>query len=58
MSTMQNNKHGGKRAGAGAPKKTDLAKNRCIKLTDSDWIKFRALGGAKWLRKIMQDLSH
>lgn len=35
----------------GRPKVAALAKNRTIKLTDADWAKFRAVGGAKWLRE-------
>ena len=41
---------GGKRINAGRPRITNLAKTRTIRLTDSDWLKFKELGGVEWLR--------
>lgn len=42
---------GGAREGAGRPKlnEDEKAKNRTIRMTDDDYQKFKALGGAKWL---------
>lgn len=42
---------GGAREGAGRPKlnEDEKAKNRTIRMTDNDYQKFKALGGAKWL---------
>lgn len=46
---------GGKRIGAGRPAKDDLAKRRSIRLSDVDYIKFKQLGGAKWLREKLKE---
>jgi hypothetical protein len=51
---MSEVKHGGARAGAGAPTKTEVAQSRTMRLTPSDWAKFQSLGGVKWLRKILR----
>lgn len=42
---------GGKREGAGAPKKPAhlIAKHRSIRMTDELWLKFKELGGVKYL---------
>lgn len=47
---------GGKRDGAGHPsyKPEEIGIRRSIRLTDEDYIKFKALGGAKWLREIIR----
>lgn len=47
---------GGAREGSGRPKlnANDKAKNRTIRMTDDDWQKFKALGGTKWLAKILE----
>jgi len=42
---------GGAREGAGRPTQDDKAKNRTIRLTDDEYAKFKALGGAGWLRQ-------
>lgn len=47
------NNHGGKREGSGAPTKIEVAQNRTIRLSTSDWKKFKSLGGVKWLREII-----
>lgn len=31
------------------------AKMRSIKLTDADWVKFKSLGSAAWLREILKN---
>jgi len=49
-----NNKHGGTRPGAGKQKSGNPeAKTRSIRLTDAEYLKFKALGGVKWLRDIL-----
>jgi len=50
------NKHGGARAGAGAPKLADSAKIRSIRMTDADYSKFKLMGGVKWLRDILRGI--
>ena len=47
-------KHGGARMGAGAPTKTEVAETRTIRLTPSDWKKFKSIGGVKWLREMLR----
>ena len=51
---MSEVKHGGARAGAGAPTKTEVAQSRTMRLTPSDWAKFQSLGGIGWLREIIR----
>lgn len=46
---------GGKRFGAGRPAKDELAKRRSIRLTDADYLKFKQLGGAAWLREKLKE---
>lgn len=45
---------GGARQGAGRPTIAEPAKNRTIRLTDADWLKFKSIGGVAWL-KLMLD---
>ena len=47
---------GGKRPNSGAPKKDNPAKTRSIRLTDDDWLKFKRLGGIKWLKEYLQHI--
>jgi uncharacterized protein (DUF4415 family) len=45
---------GGARAGAGRKRITgELQKQRQIRLDDDLWEKFKALGGAQWLRELL-----
>jgi len=37
----------------GRPRVDDKGKNRSIKLTDTQYAKFRLLGGIKWLKRIL-----
>lgn len=46
-------KRGGARQGAGAPKKEAIAHAHTICMTDADWLKFKALGGVKFLRELL-----
>ena len=51
---------GGKREGSGRPKgttKKDIAKNRTIRLADNDYKKFLNLGGARWLKEILEQIK-
>jgi hypothetical protein len=48
-------KNDSRRAGRPAIDEKDRAKNRTIKLTDSDWQNFRKLGAAKWLRQKIRE---
>ena len=48
---------GGSRPNAGRPKIAEPATNRTIRLTDEDWLKFKSIGGAAWL-KLMLNKSH
>lgn len=48
---MTKTTHGGTRTGAGAPKKPEPALQRTIRLSNTDWQKFKSIGGAKWLRE-------
>ena len=54
---MTTNKHGGTRIGAGKPKATTPTKLRSIRLNDDDWVKFREIGGVKWLRRMIKNLG-
>ncbi len=45
------NKHGGARKGAGAHRKLEIAINRTMKFTDTEWIDLTQLGRAKWIRQ-------
>ena len=45
------------RSDKGAKRVLDNAKMRCIRLTDLDYAKFRALGGIQWLRIIINQLK-
>lgn len=51
---------GGKREGAGGKKpclpQDELRKNRTIKLSDAEYDKFKLKGGAKWLRKKLEEI--
>jgi len=57
---MNENNHGGKRAGAGRPKgttgayKEETAKAHQIKLTDHEWEIYQKAGGTKNLRKLIR----
>lgn len=57
LKTYMENKRGGKRHNAGAPKKEITAKSRTIRLTDDDCNKFKELGGVKWLRYYLQHID-
>lgn len=49
---------GGKRPNSGrkkGQKSPDIAKNRTIRLTDTDNTKFHARGGIKWLRSLLNE---
>jgi hypothetical protein len=48
---------GGARPNAGAPKKAEIATNRTIRLTDTHWDKFKAVGGVPWLRNTLEDIE-
>lgn len=48
--TEQKPTRGGARPNAGAPLKADKAKNRTVRLSDAEYIKFKELGGARWLK--------
>jgi hypothetical protein len=48
---------GGKREGAGAKKKSEPLKTFSIRLSETDLIKLKLLGGAKWIRKIISTYS-
>jgi len=39
---------------AGRPAITDKAHIRSIRLTDNEYTQFKLMGGAAWLRKLMQ----
>lgn len=49
----QKPKRGGKQPGAGRPRVAEKAKPHTINLIQADWDLFRALGGVKWLRRII-----
>ena len=36
------------------PKPPEPLKARFVRLSDSEWIKFKEMGGADWLRKVMR----
>ena len=40
---------GGARPNAGRPTIAEPAKNRTIRLTDADWLRLKAAGGAQWV---------
>lgn len=42
---------GGAREGAGRPPLEVKAQNRTIRLTDAEYLKFKQLGGASWIKK-------
>ena len=44
------------RSDKGAKRVLDNAKIRCIRLSDLDYAKFRALGGIQWLRDIINNI--
>ena len=44
---------GGSRPNAGRPTIAEPATNRTIRLTDADWLKFKSIGGAAWLKSIL-----
>ena len=44
---------GGARLNAGAPKKLNKAMPHSISLTDKQWLKFKNMGGAAWLRAVL-----
>ena len=44
---------GGARLNAGAPKKLHKANPHSIHLTDIDWLKFKEMGGVKWLKILL-----
>jgi hypothetical protein len=46
-------KHGGARPNSGRPKVAEPVKHRTVRLSDADWMKFKALGGAQWLRSVL-----
>lgn len=48
---------GGARPNSGRPKVADPAKNRTIKMNEADWLKFKAIGGVKWLRDVLSKLG-
>lgn len=50
---------GGKREGAGAPKKPDhlIAKHRSIRVNDERWAKFNLIGSMKWLNKMIDEFQ-
>ena len=48
-----NNNRGGARLNAGAPKKLNKAMPHSISLTDKQWLKFKNMGGAAWLRAVL-----
>ena len=52
---MAKQNHGGVRIGAGAPRKIEVAKSRTMRLIDADWLKFKEMGGVKWLKRILQE---
>ena len=52
---MTKQTRGGIRIGAGAPRKIEVAKSRTRRLIDADWVKFKELGGVKWLKRILQE---
>ncbi|MEY2630747.1 MAG: hypothetical protein RLZZ469_1644 [Bacteroidota bacterium] len=54
--TNQIKKHGGARKGAGRLKLPDeqKAKSRTIRMTDAHYAKYRALGGAKWFKSMLE----
>jgi hypothetical protein len=44
---------GGSRPNAGRPTIAEPAKNRTIRLTDADWLRLKAAGGAPWVRLML-----
>jgi hypothetical protein len=49
--------HGGKRAGAGRKiLSLTISKNRSVRLTDEEYAKFLAQGGANWLREKLKEV--
>lgn len=36
------------------PKPPEILKPRYLRMSDSEWAKFKEMGGADWLRKIMR----
>ncbi|GBR74038.1 hypothetical protein NO1_1275 [Candidatus Termititenax aidoneus] len=51
---MRKKTHGGARAGAGRKRITsEPQKQRQIRLDDDSWEKFKAFGGAQWLREML-----
>ena len=36
------------------PKPAEPLKHRYLRMSDSEWAKFKEMGGADWLRKIMR----
>lgn len=57
---MEKSKRGGAREGAGRPEgstKPDKKKSITVRLTPEQREKLKALGGAKWIRKIIDDAS-
>lgn len=52
MSDVKENR-GGSRAGSGRPKVAEPVKHRTVRLSDADWMKFKSLGGAHWLRSVL-----
>lgn len=48
---------GGARAGAGRKPLKETAKNRTVRLKDSEYEKFLEIGGSAWLREMLKEVS-
>jgi hypothetical protein len=58
MNNNNKSTRGGKRPNAGAPKKSDTAKARSIRLNEADWDAFQKLGGVEWLRLYLKQFKN
>ena len=50
-----NKQRGGARLNAGRPAIANKAITRTLRLTDEHWLKFKSLGGASWLKSILDN---
>ena len=50
---MSEQTRGGARLNAGRPTVAEPAKNRTIRLTAVDWLKFKSIGGVAWLKSML-----
>ena len=50
---MTKSTRGGIRLGAGRPTVANKAKPHTINLTDAHWLKFKSLGGVKFLKQVL-----